>query len=121
MQTVRIAVISLALGGAASCASPGGPPSLVKDVRAPSVAQRVEPEYPAELRQQRVQGVVVVGGTVAKEGGTLRNPHVVRSDDPRLSQLALDAVSRWIWRPGIQDGVPVDVEFTTDVHFSVDR
>lgn len=49
----------------------------------------------------------------------LRNPGVGRSDDLRLNQVALDAVARWIWKPGLQDGKPVVVEFTTQVRFSV--
>jgi hypothetical protein len=72
-----------------------------------------------ELRQLGVQGVVVIAGTVPKEGGALRDPHVVRTADPRLNQFALDAVSRWLWRAGLQNGEEVDVEFTTDVVFKL--
>jgi periplasmic protein TonB len=119
MQTVRRFALSIALCVAVSCTSSDRVQREQTNVQTPKVIQRVEPEYPAELRQQRVAGAVEIGGTVPKEGGALRNPRVVRSDDSRLNQLALEAVSRWIWSPGLQDGKPVDVEFTTQVHFSV--
>jgi TonB family protein len=104
------------LGCATNTAAP-----LPEGMRAPSVVSRVEAEYPAELRAAGVQGQVVISGTVPKEGGVLRNPRVVRSDDSRLEPFALEAVSRWTWRPGLQDGQPVDVEFTTTVTFSLNR
>lgn len=109
----------LAILTVTSCATPAQ--SVAAGVRAPTVASRVEPEYPAELRAAGIHGSVVIAGTVPKEGGTLRNARVIRSDDARLEPLALDAVSRWIWRPGLQDGQPVDVEFSTTVTFSTGR
>jgi TonB family protein len=87
----------------------------------PTVVRRVEPLYPEELRRARFEGSVVIGGTVPKEGGLIRNLHVVSSTEPRFEQLALDAVSQWEWSPGLQDGIPVDVEFTTTVTFSLAR
>ena len=112
MRTCRPIQRCLLLGLciALSCASPDGTARKAEHVRAPTVRHRVKPELPLELRRAGVSGVVVVSGTVPKEGGVLRNPRVVKSDDPRLNQPALDAVSRWIWTPGLQDGVPVDVE-----------
>jgi protein TonB len=129
LRNLRLIVLLLATTVALACTSsdvvhPAATDRVQSDsagVRVPTVTHRVEPDYPAELRQQRVTGVVVVAGTVPKEGGVLRNPHVVRSDDPRLNQLALAAVSRWVWRPGLQDGKPVDVEFRTEVSFSLNR
>lgn len=120
IRTMRGLAIGSAMGVFLSCASMGSPRvGNTEGLRAPMVMQRVDPEYPVELRQQAVQGIVVIGGTVPKEGGVLRNPHVVRSDDPRLNQLALAAVSRWVWRAGLQNGVAVDVEFTTEVRFEM--
>jgi len=120
MRRMQRIVIVLLWCVATACASSPGVQATPGGHRAPRVVQRVEPEYPAELRQQRVTGSVDIAGTVPKEGGVLRNPHVVRSDDPRLDQYALDAVRQWIWSAGFQNGVAVDVEFKTTVTFSVD-
>lgn len=130
MMTLRTVVASLTLTVFVGCASPGSPEPISgkvqvpeqaesKGIQVPKVVKRVEPVYPIELRKQRIQGSVVIGGTVPKEGGALRNPRIVSSDHPALNQPAMDAVSRWIWRAGLRDGQPVDVEFTTTIKFSV--
>lgn len=108
-------VTALTLG----CATTAPTPAPSGGYELPKVVHRVKPEYPADLRQQRVTGSVVIAGTVPKEGGSLRDPHVVRSDDPRLEPYALAAVSHWIWAPGKKDGQPVDVTFQTTVSFSI--
>lgn len=118
MRLLLVAVLGVLL--LTSCGSVSTDPAPA-NIRAPVVVTRVEPEYPPELRAAGVQGVVEISGTVPKEGGVLRNPKVVRSDDARLEPLALDAVSRWMWKPGMLDGQPVDAEFTMTVRFSVDR
>lgn len=115
-----LVLLFLAMSLLISCASTGTAPAT-PGVRVPTIVTRVDPEYPAELKAAGVQGVVEISGTVPKEGGMLRNPRVVHSDDPRLAPLALSAVSRWIWTPGMQDGKEVDVEFTTTVRFSSHR
>jgi periplasmic protein TonB len=118
----RSVFVALAFLASLACTSTDStPPASKAQIQVPRVIQRVDPDYPSELRRQRVEGVVVVSGTVPKEGGVIRNPQVVRSDDPRLNALALEAVSKWIWSAGLQDGEPVDVEFTTEVRFALDR
>ena len=120
MIRVRVIMAFVAFVVLSSCASssaPAPPPGI----RAPVVVKRVEPAYPAGLRAAGVQGVVEIRGTVPKEGGVLRNPQVVRSDDPRLEPLALAAISRWQWKPGMQDGQAVDVVFDTTIRFSLNR
>lgn len=82
---------------------------------APKVVHRVEVSLPDDLKRQGLRGSVIVSGTVPKEGGVLRNIKVVSSDDSRLDQLVLDAVSQWVWQAGKQNGEAVDVEFTTTV------
>jgi protein TonB len=114
LALLAIAIMTLA------CAPATGP-SSASPVQVPTVVSRVDAEYPLALRAAGIHGSVVVTGTVPKEGGTLRNARVVRSDHPQLEPLALDAVSRWIWRPGTLRGEPVDAEFTTTVTFSLDQ
>lgn len=109
-------VLALILSGcvSSSCASQG---AATGSHVAPVVIHRVDAEFPPELKGQRIRGSVVLGGTVPKEGGVLRNIKVVSSDDQRLNQAAIDAVSQWVWQAGKQNGEPVDVEFTTTVSF----
>ena len=111
---IALCLVALSLPGCAS-----QPAASSDRVEAPRVVQRVEADYPFVLRQQGIEGKVVIAGTVPKEGGTLRNPRVVRSDHPGLNQPALDAVSRWVWAAFSMNGEAVDVEFETTVTFSV--
>lgn len=111
--------VLLVTGLALGCAGSAPAPVASSGNEIPKLVHRVEPEYPASLRQQRVTGSVVIEGTVPKQGGALRDPHVVRSDDPRLEVYALAAVSQWVWTPGKKDGQPVDVKFQTTVRFSI--
>lgn len=110
-------VSALMLAGclASSCASQG---AATGSHVAPVVIHRVDASLPEELKGQQIRGSVVLSGTVPKEGGVLRNIKVVSSDNQRLNQAALDAVSQWIWQAGKQNGEPVDVEFTTTVSFN---
>jgi protein TonB len=120
---MRLLFVILALSMFTSCSSTHTAPVVgeIGDVRAPVVVTKVEPEYPVEMRNARVEGVVEISGTVPKEGGVLRNPRVVRSDDARLEPLALEAVSRWVFKPGTgEGGEPADVEFRTTIRFLVD-
>ena len=111
--------VFLAIGLLLGCAGSVHPPSSPTGYEIPKLVHRVKPEYPADLRLQRVEGSVVIEGTVPKEGGAFRDPHVVRSDDPRLDPYALAAISQWVWAPGKKDGQPVDVKFQTTVSFSI--
>lgn len=116
MRSIICLALLVSMCLASACASTS---DAADGMQAPQVVQRVEPEYPQHLRQARIQGIVVIGGTVPKEGGALRNIHVIRSDDQRLEPYALNAVSQWVWEPGLVDGEPADMEFQTTVHFSL--
>lgn len=119
MRRMYLIVIALLWCAATSCASSPIRENAPEGIRAPRVVHRVAAEYSEDLRRQRVSGSVVIAGTVPKEGGVLRTPHVVSSTDPRLNQSALDAVAQWIWAAGLQNGQAVDVEFQTTVTFSL--
>jgi hypothetical protein len=118
MRHLLAAVSALTL---LSCASTSNPPDSVsydgKTIVAPVVIKKIEPDVPAALRSLRVSGIVVITGTVPKEGGVLRDPKVKQSDDPRLSPIALAAVSQWVWKPGTVDGKAVDSQLDMPVTF----
>lgn len=96
-------------------------PAPPEGIVLPKVLIRVEPEYPEDLRNRGVQGEVVVGGTVPKEGGRLRDAHVVGGHaDARLRQYALDAASQWTFAPARTiEGEPVDFYYEVTMRFRV--
>jgi TonB family protein len=61
----------------------------------PAKITHVDPVYPEQARQARIQGTVVVQVTVGTDG-RVSNARVLRSI-PMLDQAALDAVRQWVY------------------------
>ena len=88
-------------------------------VEASKLINQVTPTYPAIARAARISGTVTLAATIGKDG-TIKNLRVI-SGPAMLQQSALDAVRRWRYRPTVLDGVPVDVETTISVVFSLNE
>jgi protein TonB len=76
---------------------------------------RPDPVYPPIARSMRVSGVVELIGVIGTDGRIkeLR----VKSGHPLLARAALDAVARWIYKPTLLNGSPVEVEGPITVTF----
>jgi protein TonB len=78
---------------------------------------RVIPEYPPIAKEAGIEGTVILQATISVSG-TIENLHVV-SGPEMLRRAALDAVSRWRYRPYLLNGEPVEVETTVNVRFTL--
>ena len=87
-------------------------------VSAPVVIYRVEPLYSEEARKVKHQGVVVLWAIVRKDG-SLEILKVVRALGLGLDESAINALKQWKFRPGMKDGVPVDVALNVEVSFTL--
>jgi protein TonB len=69
---------------------------------------RIQPDYPIQARQRRIEGWVDVLFTVAADG-SVRNPVVIGAE-PRVifDRAALQAVKGWKYNPKIEDGRAVE-------------
>ena len=75
--------------------------------------------YPEEAKAKGIQGRVTVRVVVNTEG-KVTNAEVLRSADPVLDAEALRVASSLPdWKPGMQDGKPVNVRFIFPVNFSL--
>ena len=75
--------------------------------------------YPEEAKAKGIQGRVTVRVVVNTEG-KVTNAEVLRSVDPVLDAEALRVASSLPdWKPGMQDGKPVNVRFIFPVAFSL--
>jgi periplasmic protein TonB len=70
--------------------------------------RRVEPIYPAPMRQIRRAGRVELRAVIATDG-TIQSLHVV-GGDPGFYQSAIDAVSQWRYKPTVLNGQLVEVD-----------
>ncbi|MFT4111927.1 M56 family metallopeptidase [Silvibacterium sp.] len=76
-----------------------------------------QPEYPAEAKKARVQGTVVLGAEIGKDGKI--KGLVVKSGPKLLQKSALDAVKGWLYKPFLLNGEPVEVETEINVIYSL--
>jgi TonB family protein len=97
-----------------------GCPAGGTEVTPPSVVQKVEPEYTAEARVKRVEGVIKLYVEITKEGSAV-NIEVLRTLDPGLDAKAVQAVRQWRFRPAKKDGQPVRMTAIIDVDFRLPR
>jgi TonB family protein len=81
---------------------------------------KAAPTYPAAAKQRGVQGTVRIAATIDKDG-SVHNLLVVHDPDADLSKSALDAVSKWQYRPYLLDGAPVEVQTTIFVTYRLGR
>lgn len=87
-------------------------------VSPPTVVYRVDPQYSEEARKARFQGTVVLEAIVRRDG-TVDVIRVIRSLGFGLDQNAMSALKQWRFRPGMRNGVPVDVSLNIEVNFNL--
>jgi TonB family protein len=78
---------------------------------------KVSPIYPADAKAARIQGSVVIGVTIGKDGN-IQSEHLV-SGHPLLAPAAMDAVKQWKYRPYMMNGNPVEVDTQITVNFAL--
>jgi TonB family protein len=117
------AVVQIIAPNTAAAAAEGPmPPSLIRvggNVQSSKLVQQVRPVYPAEAKEQRIQGKVSLQAVIAKDG-TVKSLEVV-SGDPALTQSALDAVRQWVYQPTLLNGQPVEVQTMIDVNYTLSQ
>jgi TonB family protein len=118
----RILVVFLAMGFALSLAIAQDKDKAIRiggNVAQANILSRVTPVYPAEAKQNRIQGTVTLEITIDKEG------HVsalsVVAGPTELIQSATDAVQQWVYRPTLLNGEPVNVLTTVDVNYTLSQ
>src|SRR5215510_2802340 len=93
------------------------PPVIGGDVEQAVLIKQVKPEYPALARTARVEGIVVLEGTI-NEQGKVMNVHVVNGH-PMLVEAAIKAVEKWKYRPAKLNGQIISCPLRVQVRFSL--
>jgi TonB family protein len=81
------------------------------------LVSKVQPEYPADAKDQRIQGEVRLVVTVDKEGNVYKVELI--SGHPLLAPSAMEAVRQWKYKPYLLNGEPIEVETTVTVNFTL--
>ncbi len=94
----------------------GGVYHIGGGVSAPVPLYKIDPDYSEEARKAKYQGTVVLA-IVVDEHGNPKDVRVVKPLGLGLDQKAIEAVSKWRFRPGMKDGHAVAVAATIEVNF----
>ena len=86
------------------------------DLTGPSPLHKVDPKYPPALRNERVEGDVVLYAVIRKDG-SVDSIQLVRGIDDQLDQNAMQALARWRFRPAERQGEPVELEAIVHIPF----
>jgi TonB family protein len=79
---------------------------------------KVEPKYPKEGLEKKIQGTVILHGTIAKDGSVSSLSTV--SGDPVLAQAVIDAARKWRYEPYELNQVRVETQIAITVTFRID-
>jgi TonB family protein len=76
-------------------------------------------KYPQKALENKKMGTVYVSFVVGKTGA-VKNVKITKSADPSLDQAVIDVVKTSpLWKPGKDEGQPVDVSFVIPVKFNL--
>jgi protein TonB len=118
----RRLIVSFALVTVVSiCVNAQGPVYQIKDLDTkPAVTKEVKPDYTAEAKAERIQGVVWLK-VVVKSDGTVGDVQVTQSLDKQhgLDNQAVQAIKQWEFKPGRKGDKPVDSEVTVEMTFTL--
>ena len=104
-------------------AAVSGPPSRIRvsgNVQAAKLVKKVNPSYPPEAKQARVQGTVRMRAVIGKEGDIL-GLTLLMSPSPELARSAMEAVNQWKWQPTLLNGQPVEIQTDIDVNYTLTK
>jgi len=83
----------------------------------PVPMEKADPKYPPRLIEEHVRGDVVLYAIIRKDG-SIDSIQLVRGLDPELDHNAMEALSRWKFRPGTREGEPIDLEAVVRIPFN---
>jgi TonB family protein len=121
MSKLKSLSIALACVAAALYAAPPDAPKIRVGaaVQAANITYRIDPVYPQQAKQSRVQGTVTLNIEVGADGKVEHVEPV--SGPPILMQASIDAVLQWAYKPTLLNGQPVGVTTTVDVNFTLSQ
>jgi TonB family protein len=88
------------------------------NIQESNLIYRVNPVYPEQAKREGIQGTVKLAIVINEEGFVYEakgNPE----NNPVLEQAAIPAVKRWRFSPFLMKGVPVAIETTATVNFTL--
>jgi TonB family protein len=92
------------------------PDRVGREIRAPRLIRKIDPEYSEEGRKAKFEGSVILDAEIDPDG-VPQNIRVRRGVGLGLDEKAVEAVRKWRFKPGLKEGMPVTVAATIEVNF----
>jgi len=109
------------LGGTSAGAPYGTPETATAPHLIPAYRQSSPPRYPAAARQRGYEGLVLVSAEIRPDGRVGNLSLKKSSGYPILDDSAMDAVRKWLFRPGQRMGVTVSMWVDVPVRFALNE
>ncbi len=94
-----------------------GPYVVGGGVKAPVVISQPLPPYTEEARKARAEGIVLIQAIIRRDG-SVDSFKVLRGLGYGLDESAINTIAtKWRFKPGTLNGVPVDVQANIEVTF----
>ena len=78
-------------------------------IMSPEIIRQVDPEYTPDATRKGIQGEVWIEAVVDVDGRVIE-PRLLRGlPDEELNRRAMEAIQRWVFKPGMKDGQPVPI------------
>jgi TonB family protein len=107
---LRLTLVALALGVSIPAqAADGTPPKLLK---------RIPPVYPWAMKHLGLEGTVEIAFVIDTEGN-VKNPQVLRSNNPWFERPAIDSLLQWKFQPAVQGGRQVNTRAQQAIQFEL--
>jgi len=91
-------------------------PAASGDLTGPVPLHKVDPKYPPTMINDRVEGEVVLYAVIRRDG-SVDSIQLVQGIDSDLDNNAMEALSRWKFRPAERQGAPVELEAIIHIPF----
>ena len=96
-----------------------GPVRVGGNIQKPKKLKHANPVYPPAMRDAGLEGVVPMEALIAVDG-TVASVRVLGAQvHPAFARAAEAAVRQWMFSPTLLNGVPVEVQMTVSVRFSL--
>ena len=114
MKKIALAAVSTLLGLSLAHAVRGD-----SRLEPPVPVRTVAPDFPNDLRNRGISGVVMVNVLIDTQGNP-QDLKVAKSSNSAFEEPAVEALKKWKFKPAERDGAIVALRVVIPIRFSVD-
>ncbi len=111
-------------GSAAAAAAESTVPKRIRiggNVQAAKMVKQVRPVYPPHLKEQGVEGTVMLDAVISREGKVINLTPVNSLVHPDLVASAMEAVRQWEYEPTFLNGNPVEILTSVQINYTLQK